>query len=298
MITEPLRALLSGIIDYAGLFPPAALDIQTAAAEYAQSLQGEYAWALGRFVVPVARLDELRFVRACGQRPVSAWRVAAIGGDDIRRDVRCVLDFNADPEANAVVDVLEVRRGDVAAIAELAALVPAYVALYVEVPRHVDPAPLLRAIKETGASAKIRTGGVTPDAIPTAGEVLRFLRCCMELDLPLKATAGLHHPIRATYRLTYAPDAPCGTMFGFLNVLIAAALLHSGANSGAAQALALGALESTDAAEFDFEADGVSFRRRKLTIGELQLARRRFVHAFGSCSFREPIDGLRALGLL
>src|SRR5690348_12589971 len=54
-----IRALLSDLIDYAGLFPPAGLDMASAVRNYNAYKNGEHSWALGRFVVPATRLDEL-----------------------------------------------------------------------------------------------------------------------------------------------------------------------------------------------------------------------------------------------
>jgi hypothetical protein len=58
-MTESLRVLLEHLIDYAGLFPPAALSMQDAVRNYARYRDGEYAWALGRFVVPKERMREV-----------------------------------------------------------------------------------------------------------------------------------------------------------------------------------------------------------------------------------------------
>src|SRR5262245_52201803 len=54
-----LRALLSGVIDYAGLFPPAKLPMTEAVANYLRYRESEEAWMLGRFVCPAARLKEI-----------------------------------------------------------------------------------------------------------------------------------------------------------------------------------------------------------------------------------------------
>ena len=51
--------MLMGAIDYAGLFPPAQLDMPGAVAEYASYLASGDRWALGWFVVPATRLEEL-----------------------------------------------------------------------------------------------------------------------------------------------------------------------------------------------------------------------------------------------
>jgi hypothetical protein len=56
---KSLRVLLEGLIDYAGLFPPAGLTMQDAIRNYARYRDGEYAWALGRFVVPLERAGEV-----------------------------------------------------------------------------------------------------------------------------------------------------------------------------------------------------------------------------------------------
>ena len=58
-MTESLRALLTGLIDYAGLFPPAKLDMATNVRNYATYLAGDHAFALGRMKCPITRLDEL-----------------------------------------------------------------------------------------------------------------------------------------------------------------------------------------------------------------------------------------------
>src|SRR5438477_108730 len=72
----------------------------------------------------------------------------------------------------------------------------------------------------TGQRAKIRTGGVTPEAFPKSAEIVRFVRTCLAANVPFKATAGLHHPIRCFHPLTYDADSPQGTMHGFLNLFL------------------------------------------------------------------------------
>src|SRR3954466_16148905 len=54
----------------------------------------------------------------------------------------------------------------------------------------------LDAVSQAGCFAKVRTGGVTPDAIPSAETLARFIHECARRRLAFKATAGLHHAIR------------------------------------------------------------------------------------------------------
>ena len=139
----------------------------------------------------------------------------------------------------------------------------------------------------------VRTGGVVPGAIPTVEQVARFIARCAEARVSLKATAGLHHPVRGEHPLTYEPDAPSATMFGFVNVFVAAAL----ALAGEREQLLAAVLDERDARAFRFDDVGASWRDRRLSLDQLS-AGRRFAVAFGSCSFREPVDDLQELALL
>jgi hypothetical protein len=58
-MTKSIRVLLDHLIDYAGLFPPAALSMPDAVRNYARYREGEYAWVLGPFVVPKERMHEV-----------------------------------------------------------------------------------------------------------------------------------------------------------------------------------------------------------------------------------------------
>ena len=296
-----LRALLAGSIDYAGLFPPAGLAMSAAAANYAAYREGEAAWALGRFVLPAARLSEFEKAAATllpGRPAGEPWRLAALLGADPATDLRAIGEFNCHHAAvgggAAAADVVEARAGDVKAVASLLGHMPEYLEVYVEVPVDRDPDPLVRAIAEHGGRAKIRTGGVTPDAFPSSANITRFIAACETTGVPFKATAGLHHPLRAVYPFTYAPDSPRGPMFGFLNVFLTAAFMSHGLDSTAAVLL----LEESDPSSLRIAADAVEWRGRRLGADEIAAARVRTIVSFGSCSFTEPLGDLAALGLL
>ena len=246
MTTKSLRVLLEGLIDYAGLFPPAALSMQDAVRNYARYRDGAYAWALGKFVVPGDRAQEVP----------PEFPLSVLGVDEVK--------------ATTAEDVERIaREADGRTV-------------YVEI---ADLA-LLDAIARHGLRAKIRTGGVTVDAFPAIGDVAKFLRACKTAGVAFKATAGLHHPLRCVKALTYANDAPTGTMHGFLNVFLAAAILDHAEEI----------LGETDPGAFAFDDDGASWRGHRVTTDALRTMRREFATSFGSCSFDEPIDDLRALG--
>lgn len=300
-ISPAVRALVTGLVDYAGLFPPAQLGMAEAMRNYAEYLDGPHAWILGRFVVPVARLAEFddqsgRLLPAGeGSTP---WLVAALAGDDLASDVQHALKFNCrhwqgSELGHAIIDSIELRAGAGADPAATRTSVPDFFALYIESHTSGNPAAVLDFAQRAGARAKIRMGGVTPDAFPTADAVIAFLTGCAERGLAFKATAGLHHLIRSDYALTYDADSARAKMYGFLNLFFAAAAVLSGWPAGVARDILL----EPDLKSFRFDEAGVSWRDRKLTTDEISRARK-LATSYGSCSFREPVDELLAAGLV
>lgn len=294
-----IKALLHGLVDYAGLFPPASLPMSAAIAEYAEHRAGEVEWLLGRFVVPAARLEEFE-ADASSSMPAQAhlsWALSALLGSDAEEDIQRAEAFNqrhVDARAGAVlVDTVELKANSAREIARAAELLDRRFDTYMEVPVAEDPGDLIAAIARTKAKAKIRTGGVTREAFPSASHVVRFIGRCLEHNVAFKATAGLHHPWCDNYPLTYAADAPSGPMFGFLNVLFATAALRAGWPARDA----MSALEERDRSAIALTADGLHWRGRHLTAAHLQSSRESLT-AFGSCSFRDPVAGLRESALL
>jgi hypothetical protein len=140
----------------------------------------------------------------------------------------------------------------------------------------------------------MRTGGITTDSFPRADEIARFIARCASIKLPFKATAGLHHPLCGVHALTYAPDSARGSMFGFLNVFAAAVFAHVGLH----ESLLVEIVREQGVGAFRFTAGAMSWREHTASLDQVTTARRVLGISFGSCSFREPVDGLHELGLL
>jgi hypothetical protein len=291
------RALLAGLVDYAGLFPPAALPMDAAVAEYARWRRSPEAFMLGRFVAPAARLEDLarsaasHFPAAGGSEP---WRLSALVGAGPGTDAGLIEAFNGVHAGRAVVDTVELKAATPAeAEAALAALPPG-LAAFVEIPAGGNLDGMLAALKRAGARAKLRTGGLTPEAIPAPSQVARFLAACAAAGVPFKATAGLHHPVRAEQALTYEAGSPRAVMHGFLNLFAAAVFARGGAKAKELEAV----LNEEDVSAFRLDERGLAWRERRATTEELLEARRDFAGSFGSCSLAEPVADLRALGVL
>jgi hypothetical protein len=301
------KYLLHRLIDYAGLFPPAALDMTSAVRNYAAYYSGEQAWMLGRFVVPVARLNEFRQA-AAGLLPDGGWegddywRLSALAGADLAADLETIASFNHHyatlpppwAEGLAKIDTIEIKVNQPTEIERLMKLIPDKLTPYFEIPIADDPAELVKAIADVEARAKVRTGGVTPDALPSSHDLARFIATCAKADVPFKATAGLHHPLRSVNRLTYEPGSATALMHGFLNVFIAAGFAQFGLETE----LLVEILEEREPEAFVFDSGGVRWRGHDLVLAHLRNTRSLFAISFGSCSFAEPVEDLRRLGLL
>lgn len=302
LVTDPAaRVLLDGIVDYAGLFPPAALEMRDAVRHYARYRGGESGWMLGRFVCGVARLDEFErcaeplLPRDPGALP---WRVAAVCTENVVADVEAIARFNAanrwsTDECSAVIDAVEVKLSSADEVARIDRAFGDDVIVYCEVPATGDLRPIIETIALAGRRAKLRTGGVVADAFPDADRVLDFVYACVEARVPFKCTAGLHHALCGTYPLTYAADSAQAPMYGFLNVFLAAAL----AAQGAARDLARAMLHESEAASIVWHEEHLEWRGQRLDRVHLARVREEVAIAFGSCSFTEPVGEARALGV-
>jgi hypothetical protein len=307
-MTDSLRTLLDGAIDYAGLFPPAQLPLEPAIGNYARYRQESEAWMLGRFVVPTARLEELSpwvpklfssgpplalVVLARTVESASAWPAA------IAADVAAIDGIRRRHGPLVRIDGFEARLPpDVVAAEAVTACVRSVIQALPSVPVFVETsrpgedrqaaAALANGTVDAGAGVKLRCGGQTAATFPSARWVAAVLGICGQAQAPLKLTAGLHHPLPQR-------DAALGaTLHGFVNVLLAGAFLATGQ---ADEVAVVGLLQDANPTHFQFEREA-HWGPLMASVPDLAAARRSAVLSFGSCSFDEPRDDLRKLGWL
>ena len=218
-----------------------------------------------------------------------------VGDENLYDTLRLVEDFNAANGPGLVCDTLEIKAGTSALIENVVKQMPRDVTAYFELGLNDDLSDLISALAITGQRAKIRTGGITPEAFPPTSEIIRFVRACLAANVPFKATAGLHHPIRCFKPLTYESNSPTGTMHGFLNLF----LMTGFAREGYRMALLEDVMEEEFDEVFRFEDQAAVWRDDySLNIWQLEALRKKGIHSFGSCSFDEPVSELQALGVL
>lgn len=306
---DPLCVLLGGILDYAGLFPPAGLPLAKVLENFANYQGSREQWILARVVVPAQQLPELRRLLPAIRFP-EPWGISALvparSPDPAAQDAAFALihEHNAAADRGAPVEVIECRADTPAMLADSLAGVPDGLSVFWEIPVRGVTEPMIGALADLksvgqgvpgpgsrgGHFAKIRTGGVEAAMIPAPEEVARFIHLCAERSVAFKATAGLHHPVRSMQPLTYAPEAPQAVLHGFLNVFLAAAAAWTrSATVGQIEDILLAAHPES----FLLKNEVLGVIGNEFTAEELRRTRAQFAVSFGSCSFVEPVDDLQ-----
>lgn len=320
MVSPALRAMLSGIVDYAGLFPPAQLPLDQSIRNYASYRAGPDAWILGRFICPASRLNELSPYVDELFRDGPPLTISALGRggkdtaaflDGLQQDLSDIREFCGRHGRRAIVDVIEMRlplesfsHPEMVAVARsLEAAGQPGMTPFIEPPpmgqnwrkalvqelAFVVRNPIVPRQNARHGGFKLRSGGLDAQAFPTTEQVAAVIFTAWAMNVALKFTAGLHHPFR---RYDSGVKAK---IHGFLNVFVAGVLTTAcQLNEAAIEQI----LDDEDPGSFTFDDTGLRWRDHRATVAEIEAARRERVISFGSCSFDEPRDDLRTLGLL
>lgn len=312
------HTLLAGIIDYAGLFPPAKLPMDDAFRRFLEHRSSNEGWMLARFVCPVARLGELEPLLE-GTEPSRlplALAVLGRGGDtledflaSIEKDSGALNAFSVRQQGRTTVDAFEVRLPDSGGVA--VAVNQAWGRLTDHGSRPMTPffevsllgewRPRLpaaaAAVRDTDRKAgaanriglKIRCSGLNADAVPEVDAVAAAIATCRAVDVPLKATQGLHHPFRH-----HDPELET-KVHGFINLFAASVLAH--VHDLPVKKL-VEIVAETDPEAFVVGSERLAWREFGATAEQVADARQSVLTSFGSCSFAEPRNDLQALEIL
>jgi len=326
-MNESLNAFMKGIIDYAGLFPPADLSLDTSIQKYSAYRKTDDAWMLSRYIIPAWRLDELApygetlfeegapfnfSVLGKGTETVSDYR------DHLEDIVAALEEFHQTHGDRVTTDILEIKLPREAVFANdpellreiytetVAALdhtpqMPSEIffegffdknwkkeiGLLIEVLQQVNDEMATQHVRQV--AFKLRCGGVEAHMFPSVEQIAFTLNAVREHNIAVKCTAGLHHPIR------HYADSVQTKMHGFFNVFGGAMLsyAHDLSNNELTDILT-----EEDPGNFVFEEE--EFRWKDVSISTEDITELRDVAliSFGSCSFDEPREDLQQLDLL
>jgi len=284
------------------MYPPASLSLPEAVKSYQRHRSGAEAWMVKRMVLPVDALSkidpgalgsggEFRFAMI-PRREADDWLAS------LRADL-ATLNFFLGKCPAAVADVLEILLPAVSNTGELEKLLRSatgelvgYAAFFEVatgpdfVGRFEGAAEALAGFSGHNWGLKLRTGGTTADLYPRPLAVARALVIARDHGVPIKFTAGLHHPIRHW-------NKSVGTrMHGFINILMAGLLAH---HHGLSPERVESILEDEEPSNFSFTELTADWRDLALPIEAIPKWRERVV-SFGSCSVDEPKEDLDRLG--
>jgi len=346
---------LKGLIDYAGLFPPARLTLDATLENFLSYRAGSFAWMLGRLILPAPRIDELLAALAAlagpgpgpgiegGPLPLAL--IVGVGttenealntvGVELSSALDAIEAVGGESSPEVAIEVLETRfpletvdtSDSSAALAYVQSLCGAVesllsgrtwgpttgrrrrgLELFLEIPASaagypLGATPLVAALAQMnknlaaypGPSSlkrlgfKLRSGGLEPQAFPSAQQTALLIATCQNLQVPMKCTAGLHHPIR------HHDEASGVTMHGFFNVFGAGILAHA---LNIPEETIEACIEDQNPKSFSFSDRAFVWQDLQVTREQAATSRAEFMTSFGSCSFVEPLDDLMALGLI
>ena len=278
----PVPPLFRALFDDAAVFPPGDLPLVDAVPAHLAHRAAWYAESVGPFLCGAGRLGALAGLLdgplagpPAGPAQAAPRRVGLAlpgGSANLADALKAAAPFRLAAVELVAADVRE-------SVAALDELLPPGTTAYLELPRESRVEDALDLLAGTPYRAKFRTGGLNAEAFPGVYELAGALMACAERAIPYKCTAGLHHAVRHTDRLTGFEH------HGFLNVLLAALAARDGDRAGTADALR------------ERSGDILADVATRLTEDQVSSVRASFT-SFGTCSIAEPLDDLADLGLL
>ncbi len=307
MIPTSLHNLLAGLIDYAGLFPPAILPMNEAFENFLRYRGEPDAWMLSQFIIPAVRLEELPRIDSSEGSPVPFSIILKGGAESasylksLENGLEHTLRFLDTENGNARVTAFEVK---LPSDPDMAAMLAKETRAQIDVNGLEDASIFFEASVGEALSAivealreamlpkigfKLRCGGLSAEQFPSVCQVANVLHLCAMQDLPLKFTAGLHHPLR------HYNDSVQTKMHGFLNVFVAALIAKQ---NDLAREVIEELVSCENPKEILFADDALTFCGHRISSENIKTLRQQFAISYGSCSFDEPREDLQALGLL
>ena len=292
---------LSGIIDYAGFFPPAKLDYIIAFENFLEYSQSGHSWMLSRFISPTSKLKDMKKYLKEKSIDRSISIVAILQpADDIDTYIKQLSpqlkEIDSLPN-NVNIPFFETKAPKSGSSNQLDILIPVlreelssvlYRRLFIE--SSTDECIRLDVnnfVDRVGI--KVRCGGPSIDLVPSIGSLAEAIMYMAENKIPVKFTAGLHHPI-----LHFDPKLG-GMVHGFLNVFMASILAYGNRSN---YSLIQSVLSDQDPSNFIFDKNSAYYKDIKIQMEDIQHIRQSYVHSFGTCSFDDPIMDLTSLGII
>lgn len=310
-ISRTATAFFSSLIDYAGLFPPAALSLDESIKNYRDYLDHPNRWMLSRFVLTQAHLEKLTpslvslfsaskaldlslvTKNPCSDIPAAAERLRSFPGSTSLGSVEVPLltgsDFTEQIDScHEALSILAAPGGNISTFFEL----PLFDGWDEALPSVCAALSKARQQSRGLIGFKLRCGGTEPNLIPSPARIAHAISTCATQCVPIKFTAGLHHPFQRSMRRELS-NPSVDSMHGYFNVFFAAfAAHHCAIPAGKVEELLL----RSDPADLVFGDEALTWGEITISLDEITKLRSSMVISFGSCSFTEPLEDAARLG--
>lgn len=321
-MTSALQVLCAHLFDYAGLFPPAQLDLNSALLNYSKYQTEHYHQLLGKFVLPVNKCENV--VAFFSERKIenlidfsllfSQSKSANDLDQNLNEDLKKIffLDKNKNCSFTSFefclpLDVLMEEKllflyfDKINNIVSLLHNKTSKSDLFCEIPlfsaSHKNT--ILKSISKYNSfhsqkiSIKLRTGGITAESIPSAEKLSDVFLLLSQYKLPFKVTAGLHVPIP-----NFNPHVNAN-MHGFLNVIFSSMFsffsdVFIQKSSFQIKDMLEKILISLNYSNIKLQYDQISFYldNKEFVFSKKMIFdfRKNYFKGIGTCDFFEPID--------
>jgi len=300
-----LYHFLDKLIDYAGLFPPAKLEIEPSLKNYAEYIQSTDKWMMSQFIIPVSRLNEIPADLMKKYSKEFPLKLSLISGN-ICNDIATVNQFINMNNNSTIFTGYESQISDLATFPQSLLDVHQlrkkqnlnFESFYEVSPNDnwinqmnevVSIISQFNAEHDAGVGFKLRCGGVEASMFPPAENIAQTILACRDASVSMKFTAGLHHPVRH-----YSKSVKT-RMYGFFNIFIGGMIAHK-FNLEIDPLTTI--LMDENPENFTFDDNGLYLKTYSISNLEIQNYRQKAFISYGSCSFSEPREDLQQLGLL
>ncbi len=304
MPIKSLKIFLNKLIDYAGLFPPANLNLNKALKKYREYIECDDSWIMSQFVIHLNDLeniskDDMEIFNDNFQLDFS------VLSENLENDIEKLNQFKnqfsnkvkfsgletlicqSDDLYNLLTSTnitIQNNNLKLSSFFELSYDKNWLKGMFIA----VKTISKFNKLNKTNFGFKLRCGGIKANMFPDSNLVSNTILNCIKDNVPMKFTAGLHHPFR------HFDDNINTKIYGFFNIFIGAMLAQK-YKFKCSQLNQI--LLDENEYSFIFYEDKIKWKNFHITNDEIKQFRKSQFISFGSCSFDEPREDLIKLGV-
>ena len=298
------EVFLSKLIDYAGIFPPANLKLPLALSNYRSYMQSTHHWIISKFIISSTDLRKIS-IKDINQFNSQNLLNLSIITKNFNKDYNIINTFLREFSNNVKFSCLETQISNInnfnnqmIEINDLIKKNKLNISLFFEllsknwkddIPFVIDNISRFNKTYETNFGFKLRCGGIKKSSFPAPTYISTVLLQSIKKNVPMKFTAGLHHPY------IYNDSQINTKMYGFFNVFLSGMFAKK---YDLNENDIIKILIDENKNHFQFKENKIKWKSYYITTDEILDYRLKNFISFGSCSFDEPCEDLKENGIL